>query len=376
MAKKRISGRLRVVYDHQVFSWQTYGGVSRYYCELMREFQRTGDVDFRLGARYSDNAYLKGAAFFKHRQLFRKYNFRGKAILLGALNRRYTKSLIARGEFDIFHPTFFDPYFLNLLGNRPFVMTVYDLNHDKYPSMFPPGDTTARHMGILIKRAAKIIAISENTKMDLVRFCAVDPKKIQVVCLAGTLSLVGRQAHLHLPGPYILFVGSRAIYKNFLFFIRSITPILQKDRELKVICAGGGPFTKEELAFLDDLEISDQVVYHPINDAILRTLYKKALAFVFPSLYEGFGLPVLEAFACQCPTIVSRTSSFPEVAGEAAVYLEPSDPSSTREAVKKVIYDPKLRATLRAKGLRQLKKFSWAKTARETKKLYDEVLGR
>jgi len=375
MAKKHVSGRLRVVYDHQVFSWQTFGGVSRYYCELMREFRRTHAVDFRLGVRYSNNAYLNSTTLSAHRQFFKKHNFRGKAILLGALNRRYSKSLIARGEFDIFHPTFFDPYFLNLLGNRPFVMTVYDLNHDKYPSMFPPGDTTARHMGILIKRAAKIIAISENTKMDLVRFCAVDPKKIQVIYLAGTLDLKGRQAHLRLPTRYILFVGSRAIYKNFLFFIRSVTPILQKDRELKVICAGGGSFSKEEQLFLDDLEIAKQVLYYPVNDAILRTLYRNALVFVFPSLYEGFGLPVLEAFACQCPTIVSHTSSFPEVAGEAAVYLEPSDPSSVREAVKKVINSPKLRAALKAKGRAQLKKFSWAKTARETKKLYGEVLG-
>jgi glycosyltransferase involved in cell wall biosynthesis len=112
----------------------------------------------------------------------------------------------------------------------------------------------------------------------------------------------------------------------------------------------------------------------PVNDAILAQLYQKALAFVFPSLYEGFGLPILEAFSCGCPVALSDSSSFPEVAKEAAIYFDPHIKSSMEEAILKIIHDEKLRDVLRRRGYEALKDFSWKKTAEKTLSLYKSIL--
>jgi glycosyltransferase involved in cell wall biosynthesis len=117
-----------------------------------------------------------------------------------------------------------------------------------------------------------------------------------------------------------------------------------------------------------------RVFYYPVNEDALIELYRNAILLVLPSLYEGFGLPVLEAFSCGCPVAVSRTSALPEVAGNAAVYFDPLDEDSIREAVRKVVGDRALQEDLRSEGFKQARKFSWRKTAEETKAVYESVL--
>ena len=117
---------------------------------------------------------------------------------------------------------------------------------------------------------------------------------------------------------------------------------------------------------LKDLKIEDRVDHYEINDRILAQLYKNAIAFIFPSLYEGFGIPVLEGFKCKCPAVLSNSSSLSEIAGEAAVYFDPEDRDSIEEAVKRVVYDADLRKKMIEKGSERVKDFSWRKTAEQT----------
>ena len=116
------------------------------------------------------------------------------------------------------------------------------------------------------------------------------------------------------------------------------------------------------------------VKYVPADDKKLQSLYRNALAFVFPSIYEGFGMPILEAFSCGCPVILSDASCLPEVGGDAAVYFNPKDVVSMRNAVERVVSDEKLRNQMRERGYKQLEKFSWRKCAEETKKVYEKVI--
>jgi len=156
--------------------------------------------------------------------------------------------------------------------------------------------------------------------------------------------------------------------------MRSIAPIFERDAELQVICSGGGSFTPDEASFLKGLGLNGRVRQHTVNDDTLAELYRRAAAFVYPSIYEGFGIPVLEAFACRCPAVISESSSLPEVGGDATAYFNPKDESSIEHAVHKVIYDDGLRERLRSKGYERLKKFSWEKTSKETIELYKSVL--
>lgn len=363
---------MKVLYDHQIFSTQNYGGVSRYFFELMNYFDKYKEVDFELALSYSNNYYFKNAPFSNHKTFSENKRRWG---LLDLLNKRNSKSALRRKDFDVFHPTYYDPYFLKYISKKPFVLTIYDMIHELYPQLF--SDNTSEWKRLLAQKAAKIISLSENTKRDILNFYKMDESKIKVIYLGS--SLKNNDNHIvpsiKLPNNYILFIGSRTGYKNFDLFIRSVTPLLKSIEDLHVVCVGSGRFSEAESYLFDKLNIEDRVLQYSINDGTLSYLYQKALVFVFPSLYEGFGIPVLEAFSCGCPVVLSNASSFVEVAGEAGIYFDPNDESSIRQAVSIVVYGgDKVRKDLQFKGLEQLKKFSWEKTAKETIAVYKKLL--
>ena len=399
---------IRVLYDHQVFSLQSYGGISRYFYELMSCYHNTNLLDFNLPIKYSNNYYLKNSNFIKNKiiqfdlinksKTFENFltgiKFRGKRKLYKILkffgfhkikkdsyyinkNKKISIKLLQKDKFDVFHPTYYDEYFINHIGDKPFVLTIYDMIHELFADMFPQlRDETTERKKILARKATKIIAISENTKKDIIKLYGIEENKIKVIHLGTSLKYDENKVYpkIDIPKKYILFVGERHYYKNFCFFMHSIIPLLKHDKDLYVVCAGGGVFTKEEVYLLRNTYIEDRVIQIFFNDDILTLLYKNALAFVFPSLYEGFGIPVLEAFACKCPLILSNTSCFPEIAGDAAIYFDPANEYSIRDSVTKVIYNEELRNYLIQKGTERLKNFSWEKTARETKKVYESLM--
>jgi glycosyltransferase involved in cell wall biosynthesis len=389
---------MKILYDHQMFFRQNYGGVSRYYCELMNQFSHHPDTSFILSLRYVQNDNLEQFPqlnqYWSHRYNFlyenRVISFTQKKIRFNALNfglnyiinnQGESERLLKEQDFDIFHPTYYEPYFLKFLQKKPYVITVYDMIHELFPQYFKPKDQTKTWKKQLIEHAGAIIAISENTKKDVLKFTEVDPEHVRVIHLGNPLE------HRNEPPPgntfmaypasqksYLLFVGGRAAYKNFDFFIQSIAGVLRKHEELHVVCAGSSPFSREEKKTLEKLNIINKVHHVKINDTILKNLYKNARAFIFPSLYEGFGLPILEAFSFGCPTILSKSSSFPEVGGKGALYFEPNDSESIIYAVETVLFNEKFRDDLIKKGYERLKFFSWEKTANSTKNVYHEVL--
>jgi glycosyltransferase involved in cell wall biosynthesis len=292
------------------------------------------------------------------------------------LNKKISKKFLIKGDYDIFHPTYYDPYFLKFLDVKPFVLTIYDMIHDIYPEMFSSRDRTAERKKLLAQKATRIIAISENTKRDIIRFFDIDENKIEVIYLANSInpSESTDDINIDLSKKYILFVGSRSGYKNFNLFIEAISTLLVEDAELNVVCVGGGNFKEMEKEKFKKLNIINKIFQYAANDYILAYLYQKAIAFVFPSLYEGFGIPILEAFSCGCPVIASDASSLPEVAGDAATYFNPKDKLSILDSTQQVIYKKDLRMQLLNKGYQRIKQFTWKKTAHQTKKLYEGIL--
>jgi len=389
---------MKVLYDHQTFTIQSYGGISRYFFELMSSFNRSGLVDFKLPIEYSNNHYLHGADFIKDIKRFQTADeflcglrFRGKAKIyrfarvLGMIahaeriNKRHSIASLREGGFDVFHPTYYDPYFLDSIGRKPFILTIHDMTHELILDrrFTTHKDPVLERKKILAQKASKIIAVSENTKKDIIRIYGTDAEKISVVYHGSSLNgdRINQAVADDLPGRYILFVGDRMRYKNFTFFMEAVSELLRSDRDLMVVCAGGSGFSKGERMLFESMGLSERILYQSISGGDdLAAIYHKALAFVFPSLYEGFGIPVLEAFSCGCPAILSDASSLPEVGGDAAVYFDPSNAGSLGDAVAGVIYDEKTRAKLIKKGYERSKQFSWEKTARETARVYEEVI--
>lgn len=377
---------MRVLYDHQIFAMQNYGGISRYFFELMSNLDKDAGIDLELSIALTNNYYIShiNYPFQKTSSIERQISMKMSPIhrlpgLKKFLNLERSKKILLRQDFDILHPTYYNPYFLNYLGDKPFVLTIHDMIHEIFPEYYSLSDKTISWKQTLAERASKIIAVSENTRKDIIKFLGVSPNKIAVIHHGASIDInnvngtVDDNTASQMPNKYILFVGARERYKNFYFLLESIAPILHKNKDLHLICAGGGAFSNSEIKFLKILNINNKVAQYNVDDKELIYLYKNAICFVFPSLYEGFGMPVLESFACGCPVIASYSSSIPEVGGDAINYFNPKDVTDLRESVEKVIYDDSLREKLKLKGYEQLKNFSWKKTALETKGLYISI---
>ena len=354
---------MKIQYDHQIFSMQKYGGISRYFANLHSGITALEGYESNLGLLFSDNAYLKNERLPAQllNSLVKKPSRRYK------YNKWYSKYLLGQSNFDVFHPTFYHPYFLKSL-KRPFVLTVHDMINELFPEYYATDPFTG-YKAQLIAKADHIIAISESTKRDIKKFFDVDDQKISVIHLSNYVH-VTPDSPGDSQGEYILFVGDRFGYKNFDLFLKAAAPLLL-DHAVKLICAGGGAFKADEIELINKLKVADHVRQISVGDIELAQLYKNAIAFIYPSLYEGFGLPVLEALANNCPLIVSNTSSLPEVAGDAAEYFDPADKEAITSAIDKVINNKTLQQELRVKGAARVKLFSFETCLQKTLQVYN-----
>lgn len=224
---------------------------------------------------------------------------------------------------------------------------------------------------LAIKNISKFVTVSENTKRDLQRFFKIPSANIEIVPCAASehFKPATENAKKQENTPYFLAVGTLEPRKNFITLLEAFADVVKKypDYSLKII-GGKGWYFEKIFTAVRDLELQDKVHFLGyVDDHDLPSQYQYATALVFPSLYEGFGIPPLEAMKSGCPVIASRAASIPEVVGDAALLVEPSSVSQIRDAMFRLINSPELREELRKKGLTQAEKFSWSQSA---KKLY------
>ena len=221
-----------------------------------------------------------------------------------------------------------------------------------------------------------IICISENTRKDLLEIIDVDPQKVSVVHLGYSLSIpASKKMEKIIQHPYLLYVGKRGGYKNFERLLNAYADSNRLKKDFCLVCFGGGDFISEELDYINHLGISkDRILYCSGDDTLLAKFYFHASAFVYPSLYEGFGIPLLEAMSFSCPVICSNISSIPEVAGDAAEYFDPYSVENIMDAIENVVYSDHKRNHLIPLGLKRIEEFSWEKCAIKTKSIYSSLL--
>ncbi|GAB4002552.1 glycosyltransferase family 1 protein [Spirosoma daeguense] len=365
---------MKILYDHQTFSLQKYGGISRYHVELITGINKTPTNQASASLLLTDNIHIHEAGL-KVPFSLPKQHFPGKGRVTYYINQLYSLSQVRKKNYDIFHATYYDPYFLPHVANKPFVVTFHDMIYEKFSEQYPNLVSDNRiidNKKLLAEKADRIVAVSEHTKKDMVEILNIDPNKIEVIYHGSSLQTPS-QYETSVVEPYLLFVGNRGGYKNFQGLLVAIQSLLKK-YSVKLICAGGGPFTPSEQKNISDLALEQYVEQQPITDQTLPLQYHQAVAFIFPSIYEGFGIPILEAFACDCPCIVSNTSSLPEVAGDAALYFDPLQGESIANAVERMLTDSTLRQSIIEKGREQLKLFSWPKAVSQTIDLYQSLL--
>ncbi len=280
---------------------------------------------------------------------------------------------IKRNDYDIIHPTYYDPYLMRKGKGRK-VVTIHDMIQELFPEYYA-GEKTIREKKESIFLSDHIIAISENTKKDILKiYSEIKPEKISVIYHGSSkLNPAGKKPGIKLPDEYVLFVGNRYTYKNFKRFFEAMCPIMDKSN-IHIVCGGGGKFTKEEEIYLE--RYSERVHQFSMSDADLQKAYKNAICFVFPSLYEGFGLPVLEAFECDCPVVISNTSSLPEVGRDAACYFDPKDIEAIRDAIQKVTdnRDEFRSPEMSEKRRNIIRELTWKRSAEKLKQCYEKII--
>lgn len=383
---------MKILYDHQAFTMQHLGGVSRSLCSVMENLPQ--DIKVDVGASQCNNVYLLESGIvpdLKRASLDwvesrKRFYFPGKRTLfqmasrLGLIhsaeyfNNKCSINKLRKRDFDVFHPTFFDDYFLRYLGEKPFVLTVHDMMPELFPQYFKASDSQIQGKRRLIKHASAIAVPSMNTKKDLVELLDVSPERVSIIYWGGPeRELVLRDSIIK--DPYFLFVGTRGAYKNFIGLLKDYQLFHQKVPDVKLVCVGA-PFTPGEEEMIQSMGLKDIVVRTAADDNQLKNLYAHSLAFIFPSRYEGFGLPVLEAMAYGCPLLLNNRSCFPEVAGDAALYFNSDgDVSELPELMRQVLsWDDETRTAVIEKGYERLKRFSWEKAASEYAELYRSLL--
>lgn len=326
---------------------------------------------------------VKDTSPFKQKNVVIKYFpfSQYKKFLPFSYSHMLISAFLIRENLDLYHsPANVIPY----AYNKPSVVTVHDLAIYKHPKFFPSGQKFSTKFLVpkSLKKTKKIIAVSETTKKDIVKLFKIPAAKIKVIYegFAGDKVKVAEAATLKkykLASPYILFVGTIEPRKNLVGLIQAFAEV-NKDRRLKnyqLILAGAEGW-KDEKVFktIQDLKLGMKIKYlgYVSHDDKLN-LMRRATCFVFPSFYEGFGLPVLEAMAIGTPVITSNLSSLPEVAGQAAILVNPAKKEEITKALKKVLGNEHLRQQMSNNGREQARKFSWSKCVQETLKVYQGV---
>lgn len=364
---------MRVAFDHQAVCMQSYGGISRYFTRIAEHLIAL-DIDAHFFSSIHRNFYLdelpKSAVSGKKLNSYPPKSFR----LIQEFNRLAGKLAMQRWRPDVVHETYYAKKTSSPRG-CPTVLTVYDMIHELFPDSFSSRDNTAHVKRIAIERADHVVCISQNTRDDLVRLLGVPEPKVSVVHLGFEKFLPNLRSsdRRDYSGarPFLLYVGSRVGYKNFSGMLRAISGCSRLIADFDIVAFGGGAFTTSELATIRQLGFkAEQVRQAGGGDSELGILYQSAAAFVYPSVYEGFGLPPLEAMAHSCPVISSNTSSMPEVIGDAGAFFDPLNPEDMAAAIERVVYDSGVIASFQALGHERLTHFSWQRCAAQTLSVY------
>ncbi len=280
-------------------------------------------------------------------------------------------------------------YVSPLLNRTRTIVTLYDLSFYLYPEYFRPFHRLYLRWGTRFsaRRAERLITISESAKRDAVRLLKLEPDKIDVA-VPGVDELFSRPISPEaiaqfrrlkkLPDHFVLFLGTREPRKNIPSLIRAFAKLQGRTRvAYKLVLAGGRGWMDEEIPrVLQATDMTDHVLFPgfvPHED--LPLWYHAADAFVYPSQYEGFGMPALEALASGTPVITSNVSSLPEAVGDAALLIDPQSPEQIADALVRILNDTDLRLELRARGLERARQFTWARTAQVTARSYRRALG-
>lgn len=367
------SSTIRVFINGLVFAScldQPLGGVGRYWKELLNHLPLS--IEPRLSLRPAPHArpshpLLKLPPF---------HHFRPHRLSF-LLEEWYSRWKTTVSPPHLVHSTY---YHADLVSEAwrsqgvPSALTVFDLIHERFSPPYENQELLfAKRQSI--ESSSLLFCISEHTKRDLMEIYHIAPTRIAVTPLATTLTLdMASNLAPSFAKPYFLHVGNRSGYKNFPLALQAFFEIHQEQPET-VLCVIGPPLSSDEFQIIHDKKLAAAIHYGGApNDEELVRWYRDSLALLYPSRYEGFGIPILEAMACETPVISTNAASIPEVAGNAAILVNPDAPEEMAHAMRRIINDSDLRQSLIRLGRERCRQFSWDRTAQLTVQAWNKAI--
>ena len=358
---------MQVILHNSQFFHQRYGGVTRYSINLI-EKMINNKLNFQICAPIYKNKYIKkiekkyifGFHFSKYPNIF----------ILRYLNKILVNYYLKGKDKELIH-FMYDPEHSQKNISQKKIITIHDTIHERYERSYNNNFYSRRKE--ILKQMDKIICVSNNTKKDLIEYYDIENSKISVIYNGAdhlnTLLLKDGE-DIKNSKPYILYVGSRGKYKNFRLFIESYKKSKKIFNNFNVICFGGGSFSKDEIDFFKRLNVLKNVSLVLGDDLMLKSYYKNASLFIYPSLYEGFGISILEAMNLGCPTLVSNIPVFREILENKTSFFDPKSHEDLIFSMEKILFDNENKINLISIGNKIAKKYTWSKCYDETINLY------
>lgn len=361
----------QIFLDNIVYSIQKYGGAKTYWTELQKYFLELDNV--RIITQIEDQSVFDFAGN-EYNKMLQKDKFIIENFIPASIIR-YLPLTVRLPARSLYHASY---YRTCLQKNVVNIFTVHDFTHKRgYSSKFPRKLVHITFTSLGLRNADGIICISENTKKDLMHFYPQIPEnKIRVIYHGVSEDFfpirdAGEQGivrSLGLDSPFVIFVGKRSGYKKF-----DIVPeAIRQFKDLKLVIIGGGDLSPLETKDLQNSLPGRYIKIDGVGNHDLNTLYNKAFALIYPSIFEGFGFPVVEAMRAGCPVITTSLTSIPEVAGDAALMINEMSSMAIAQKIS-LLGDPNLRSSIIEAGFRQSKNFTWEKCFSETAKFYEDI---
>lgn len=361
---------MKILYDHKIFWSQKYGGISRYFVNLFKNLDDL-DINYKVIAPFYKNNFLK-REIKKEKIVGTHLNnvFPKTSFLLSLYNNFYFNYSIKKIKPDIIHTTYYNKSIYN--DKTPLVTTVYDLIHEK---KIVAGSKYNLVKKDVLDKSDQIICISKKTQEDLIEIYGISNDKISVIYL-GSDHLID---NINIPNnitqkPFLIFIGSRKKYKNFSLLLKCISLSEKIKKEFDLVVFGGEKINNKEKMYINELKLNPMKIYFENGDDIkLSNLLKRSTCFIFPSLQEGFGLPILESMRSQCPVFCSNIDVFKEIAAESAEYFNPSDIDEMKHKLENLVFSTSRLENLKKLGYERSLKFTWQECAKKTLEVYKKL---
>jgi glycosyltransferase involved in cell wall biosynthesis len=352
---------LKIIYDHQIFCAQKAGGISRYFNEIIKRAAAEPDVSASVflgfyANDYIDTATLRGIVSLPR---LKCKQFRG----IRHANRLLWEPWVKVKSCDIYHPTYYGIF--GAPRKSKVVLSVYDFIDERFRRDNPGRKKFIEQKKAATRKADLLLCISKQTQSDLIELCGVDPSKTRVTYLGASEVFSPNYAKRE---NVILYVGSREDYKNYsiLKAVYEGTPWLYEN--FKLVCFGGPRPSPAEIP------VNGEFIYAFGDDILLASYYRRAAVFVYPSLYEGFGLPLIEALRSACPVVATRGGgSISEIASEYVSYFDPASYDDLSNCLCRVLSES-LRIERQKAGVNYASGFIWDRCWNDTLAAYKSIL--